>query len=103
MNRKELEYELRSLKFIHLAESELAAYCDNERDQIRRARMEAHLKQCFICERQLELLRKESAVLRNRQITDEDIEFVDQIIQLAQKSVAAETKEASLQERMAEY
>jgi hypothetical protein len=103
MKRKDLENELRNLKFIHLTESELVAYCDEERNQIRRARMEAHLKQCFICERQLELLRKESEALRNRQITDEDIALVDQMIQLAQKSVVAETKEASLQERLTEY
>ncbi|HST19602.1 MAG TPA: hypothetical protein VLR90_00655 [Blastocatellia bacterium] len=103
MKRKNLENELRNLKFIHLSESDLVAYCDEESDQIRRVRMEAHLKQCFICERQLELLRKESAALKNRQITDEDIALVDQMIQLAQKSAVAETKEASLQERLTEY
>lgn len=69
--------------------------------------MEAHLKQCFICERQLELLRRESAVLRNQQITDEDIAFVDQMIELAQKSSVAEPieveKEPLLQERLDEY
>ena len=103
MKRKELENELRNLKFIHLTESDLVAYCDEDHDQIHRVRMEAHLKQCFICERQLELLRKESAALRNRQITDEDIALVDQMIQRAQKSAVAETKEASLQERLTEY
>ena len=103
MKRKELEYELRSLKFIHLTESELAAYCDNERDQIRRARMEAHLKQCFICERQLELLREESAALRDRQITDEDVALVDQMIGLAVAEPLEIEIEDSLQERLAEY
>src|ERR1044071_3739426 len=107
MKRKDLEYELRNLKFIHLTESELVAYCDNERDQIRRARMEAHLKQCFICERQLELLREESAALRDRRITDEDVALVDQMLRRAQNSVVAEPLEieieASLQERLAEY
>ena len=103
MKRKDLENELRKLRFIHLTESELVAYCDEDRDQIRRVRMEAHLKQCFICERQLELLRKESAALRDRQITDEDIALVDQMIQPEQKSAVAETKEASLQERLTEY
>ncbi len=107
MKRKDLENELRNLKFIHLTESELVAYCDEERDLIRRVRMEAHLKQCFICERQLELLRKEGAALRDRKITDEDAALVDQMIELSQKSVVAEPleieKEASLQERMTEY
>ena len=103
MKRKELENELRNLKFIHLTESELVAYCDEERNQIRRARMEAHLKQCFICERQLELLREESAALRNRQITDEDVAFVDQMIELAVAEPLELDKEISLQERLAEY
>jgi hypothetical protein len=107
MKRKDLEKELRKLKFTHLTESELIAYCDEEGDQIHRARVEAHLKRCFICERQLKLLREESALLRNRQITDEDIAFVDQMIERAQKSSAAEPleleKEPLLQERLAEY
>lgn len=103
MKRKDLEKELRSLKSTHLTESELIAYCEEEPDQIRRARMEAHLKQCFICERKLKLLREESALLRNRQITDEDIAFVDQVIE---RSIAAPLeleKEPLLQERLAEY
>src|ERR1044072_4461565 len=91
MKRKALENEQSNLKFIHLTESELVAYCDDESDHIRRVRIEAHLKQCFICKRQLELLQKESAALRNRQITDEDVALVDQMIQLAQKSVVADT------------
>ena len=108
MKRKDLESELRNLKFIHLSESELIAYCDDERDQIRRARMEAHLKQCFICERQLELLREEGAALRNRRITDEDVALVDKMIELAQKPAVAEPlleieKKSSLQGRLAEY
>ncbi len=103
MKRKDLEYELRNLKFIHLTESELVAYCDNERDQIRRARMEAHLKQCFICERQLELLREESAALTDRQITDEDVALVDQMLRQAVAESLEIEIEASLQQRLAEY
>ena len=107
MKRNDLENELRNLKFIHLTESELIAYCDDDRDQIRRARMEAHLKQCFICERQLQLLREESAALRERQITDEDIALVDRMTGLAQEPAAEllseVEKESPLQERLAEY
>jgi hypothetical protein len=102
--------ELRNLKLTHLTESELAAYCDQELDQIGRARAEAHLKHCFICERQLELLQEESAALRNRVITAEDRAFVERLIEqteLAQKPSAARTVETPidipLQERLAEY
>lgn len=81
MKTDDLENELRNLKNIHLTESELAAYCDREPGQMRRARVEAHLKQCFICEQQLARLREESAALRNRQVTANDIEFVDRLME----------------------
>src|SRR5205085_402441 len=76
-----LENELRNLKYLHLTESELAAYCDQELDQMRRARFEAHLKQCFICERQLRLLREENAALSNRQISAADVAFVERLME----------------------
>jgi hypothetical protein len=110
MKTDDLENELRDLKFTHLTESEMVAYCDQELDQIGRARAEVHLKQCFICERQLELLREETAALTNRQITSEDIAFVERLMDqtgLAQKPFAhgpAEiAREVPLQERLAEY
>jgi hypothetical protein len=107
---EDLENELRSLKFTHLSELELAAYCDQELDQMRRARVEAHLKQCFICERQLALLRDEGVALSNRQISAEDVALVERLMEqtgLAQKPSAARPGETStgvpLQERLAEY
>jgi hypothetical protein len=106
----ELENELRNLKLIHLTEGELLAYCDQELDQIARARAEVHLKHCFICERQLELLREETAALTNRLITSEDVAFVERLMDQtgpAQKPFAhgpAEiAREVSLRERLAEY
>ena len=106
----ELENELRNLKLIHLTEGELLAYCDQELDQIARARAEVHLKHCFICERQLELLREETAALTNRLITSEDVAFVERLMDQtgpAQKPFAhgpAEiARELSLQEHLAEY
>ena len=99
MKRKDIESELRNLRFIHLTESELVAYCDEGRDHIRRARLEAHLKQCFICERQLKMLREESEALRTQRITDEDVALVDRMLEMA----GAGPKESSLQERLAEY
>src|ERR1044072_9763372 len=81
MKTEDLENELRNIKLTHLTESELAAYCDQELDPIRRARAEAHLKQCFICERQLALLREESATLSNQQITADDVALVERLMQ----------------------
>ena len=109
MKTDDLENELRNLKFLHLTESELAAYCDQELDQMRRARFEAHLKQCFICERQLRLLRDENAALSNRQITTADVAFVERLMEqmgMAQKPSAPKPAETArgipLQERLAE-
>jgi hypothetical protein len=110
MMTDDLENELRDLKFTHLTESELDAYCDQELDQIGRARVDAHVKQCFICERHLDLLREESAALSNRVITAEEVTFVERLMEetgLAQEPSAAGpseiTHEVPLQERLAEY
>jgi hypothetical protein len=110
MKTDDLENELRNLKLTHLTASELAAYCDQQPDQIGRARMEAHIKQCFICERRLVLLQEERAALGNRKITADEVAFVEQLMEqmgLAQKpsddKPAAITDELSLQERLADY
>jgi hypothetical protein len=110
MKTDDLENELRNLRFMHLSESELAAYCEQELDQMRRARVEAHLKQCFICERQLALLREEIAALSNREITAEDVALVERLMEqmgVAQSTPASRpletAKEIPLQEQMAEY
>jgi anti-sigma factor RsiW len=65
MKTNDLENELRNLKFTHLTESELALYEDRELDQSSRVRAEAHLKQCFVCRRQLESLREENNALKH--------------------------------------
>lgn len=110
MKTDNLENELRDLKFTHLSESELVAYCDQELDQVYRARVEAHLKRCFICESQLELLREESAALSNREITADDVELVERLMEqmgLAEKPIGDTPievmKDVSLQERLAKY
>ena len=92
MKTDDLENELRELKLMHLTELELVAYGHYELDQISRDRAEAHLKQCFICERQLELLREEDAALSNRVITAEDEAFVERLM-----------GRTGLRERLAEY
>jgi hypothetical protein len=102
----DLENELRNLKLGHLSESELTAYCDQELAPMRRARVEAHLKQCFICERELALLREESAALSNPQITAEDVGLVERLMEqmgVGQPPRAETAKGSSLRERLAEY
>jgi hypothetical protein len=92
METKDLENELRNLKFAHLKESELTAYCDEELDDSRRARVEAHLKQCFRCERQLELLRQESAALSRGELSADDLALAERLMRqtgLAQVSPSA--------------
>lgn len=107
MKPDDLKNELRNLKFTHLTESELAAYCDQQSDRVARARAEAHLKQCFICERQLAVLREESAALSNREISNEDVELVERLMRLTQSpsggGFAEIEKAVPLQERLAEY
>lgn len=110
MAKNNLESELRNLKFTHLTESELDAYCDQELDQIGRARVEAHVKQCFICERHLALLLEESLALSNRVTSAENLTFVERLLEqtgLEQNpSTKWPTEIASglpLRERLAEY
>lgn len=110
MKPDDLENELLNLKFVHLTETELADYCDQGLDQIGRARVEAHVKQCFICERHLELVREESLALSNRAITPEDVAFVERLMEKhprAQEPSATRPTEAAREvpprERLADY
>lgn len=110
MKTDDLENELRNLKFAHLTESELASYEDSQLDRIGSGRVEAHLKQCFICQRQLELLREENAALSHRVVTPGDVAFVERLMERtgsAEKSPAAGDAEIArdlpLRERLSEY
>lgn len=110
MMTDDLENELRALKFTHLTESELTAYCDQGLEQIGRARVDSHVKLCFICERRLDLLREESVALSNRAITAEDVMFVERLQRqtgLAQEQSTDRpteiAREIPLKERLAEY
>ncbi|HVG18675.1 MAG TPA: zf-HC2 domain-containing protein [Blastocatellia bacterium] len=104
MKTDDLENELRNLKFAHLTESEMVAYCDQELDQIGRARLEAHLKQCFTCERRLELIREEGAAISNRRATADEIGFVERLMeQVGAAQRPSPAKGVTVQERLAEY
>jgi tetratricopeptide (TPR) repeat protein len=50
MELKDIEKILAEAKFIHLTDSEIVAYHDNELDGFTFARAEAHLKRCRVCE-----------------------------------------------------
>jgi hypothetical protein len=105
MKTNDLENELRNLKFTHVTESELVLYEDKELDEVSRARVEAHLKQCFICKRQLELLREENEALNNYVITPDDIIFVEGAMAQAgwaQKPLV-NASEVGLRERLGKY
>jgi hypothetical protein len=106
MKTDNLENELRNLKLTHLTAIELAAYYDQRPDQIGRIRMEAHIKQCFICERRLALLQEEREALDNREITADEVAFVERMMKhmgLAQNPLADEPDAVSLQEKLADY
>lgn len=80
MKTDDLKNKLRSLKLIHLTESALTAYCDQELDAASRALAEAHIKQCFICARKVELLREEDEALQRREISAEDVALVERLM-----------------------
>jgi hypothetical protein len=62
----DLEKESPDRTLDHLTEDEMAAYCEQQVEGTRRARIEMHLKGCFICRRRLELLEEESRDNRRR-------------------------------------
>jgi hypothetical protein len=110
MKTNDLENELRNLKFTHLTESELALYEGKELDEVSRTRVEAHLNQCFICKRQLELLREENEALNNYVVTPDDITFVEGVMAqagLVQKPLVNRpvktASEVGLRERLRQY
>ena len=80
MKTDDLKDKLRSLKLIHLTESALTAYCDQELDAASRALAEAHIKQCFICARKVELLREEDEALQRREISAADVALVERLM-----------------------
>jgi len=76
----DVEKALRNLKFAHLTEDEIIAYNDHQLDAVRLATANAHLSQCFICERLLVTLREEHAASADGQITAEDMALVDRLM-----------------------
>jgi len=109
MVENDMENQLRNLKNVHLTEEEIIAYLDQELDHLRRARVEAHVKECFRCERELMLLREESQALSDHKITADDIKLVERIMEQmgvedgpSPDRVAEPDKKISLRELFAE-
>ena len=82
MKPDDLQSKLRGLKFTHVTQDELAAYSDHELNQIGCARVESHIRGCFICQRELDLLREESLALRERAVTPpQDAALIERLTQ----------------------
>ena len=110
MKRDDVKMALRKAKFQHLTEDELDSYQEQTLDEIGRARAEAHLNLCLVCEKRLALLKEERAVLGDREVTTEDIALVRRVMKQMElerqpsgsKPVKAD-KASSLSARLAEY
>ncbi len=81
MKLEDISEKLRDARFGHLTEDELDSYRERSLDDIGRARADAHLKLCFICERRLLLLKQESAALDKGEITAADAALVKRVMQ----------------------
>lgn len=81
MQTEDVEDRLKGLRLVHLTESELVAFSEQQLDPLCRARAESHLKQCFICERLLKLVREEDAAQSTQQVTAEDVALVERLWQ----------------------
>lgn len=80
MKTDDLEKELKNLRLIHLTESELISYCEHLQDKLTQARIDAHLKLCFICVRRLETVREASVRPDDQETTAEDIAIVRRVV-----------------------
>jgi hypothetical protein len=110
MKTDDLENKLRSLKLVHLTESELTAYCDERLTPAARTRAEAHLKQCFICKELLLPRREEQDALSGHEISAEDVALVERLMAESDAErrpptarPIADAEGVLVQERLAEY
>ena len=81
MKLEDASEKLKEARFDHLTEDELDSYRERNLDEIGRARVDAHLKQCLICERRLMLLKEESAAFDNEEVTAADAALVKRVMQ----------------------
>jgi hypothetical protein len=97
MKSEDLKERLRDAKFRHLTEDELDSYHDQTLDTIGQGRADAHLQVCLICEQRLAILKEESAILENREVTADDVALVRRVMRqmgLQEESYDARKEEA---------
>jgi len=63
----------------HLSEDELGAYHDNVVDEVSRARIEAHLGRCQLCERRYAMMREVLATYTQELLTEADVKWLQEI------------------------
>src|SRR5262245_27112596 len=66
MKADDLKKELKDFRLKHLTDDELLYYVEQKLDKVRLAMAEAHLKQCFVCEQKLMLLKEDSTPLESQ-------------------------------------
>ena len=81
MEFEDVEERLREAKFDHLTEDELDSYRGRTLGGISKARMDAHVKLCLICERRLMLLKEEKAALQHKDAAAADAALAKRIMQ----------------------
>jgi hypothetical protein len=63
MDTQDIEQLLENAKYAHLSEATLLSYRDSQLDKIGVVLADAHLNLCLVCDRRLDFLREEAAVL----------------------------------------
>jgi len=63
MDTQDIEQLLKNAKYAHLSEATLLSYRDSQLDEIGVVLADAHLNLCLVCDRRLDFLREEAAVL----------------------------------------
>lgn len=106
MKVDDMENRLRNAKFRHLTEDELNYYHDQKLDIIGQAWADAHLQICLICEQRLNLLKEENSILKNQEVTADDVALVRRIMQQTgrqHQSPDSHTKAVPLEDRFPDY
>jgi len=80
MSNINVERLLKDAVLTHLTKDELGAYHDNAVDEVARARIEAHLSRCLICERKLAMMQETLATYHQETVTEKDVALVKALL-----------------------
>jgi len=107
---RNLEDDLRNLKFAHLTRDELDAYSEDRLDALNRTRVEAHLEQCLSCSKKLSLLMGEDAAQNQCETSVDDVTMAELLIGATSRGkadsilkVAEADSDARWRERIEDY